>query len=246
MPAMRRCFSPNILAVLLTLPVFGCTAPPAATEPTVRYVRVASRERFVDDSMTLLRELDFPPRSADREAGLITTWPSTGGQWFEWWRSDIHGGYQLAESSLQTVRRAVTVALEPAGSTPDVQRLTVQVDKSRYSAPERQITTASGALMIFSERIPTTDGLRRSRARDEHWIPLGRDALLESALADKIIARATDGVASPPAAGASPRPAVVPGALRPAASPPTASPARSQPGVLVPIPSSAPAGARGG
>jgi hypothetical protein len=67
-------------------------------------------------------------------------------------------------------------------------RLSVQVEKERYSAPERQATTALGAMAIYNERIPTTEGLRMSRAAGEHWVPLGRDVLLEAYLLERIAA----------------------------------------------------------
>ncbi len=65
-------------------------------------------------------------------------------------------------------------------------RVGVNVEKSRYSAPDRQVTTASGALAIYSERLPTTEGLRRSASRTAHWVPLGRDGLMESYLLNKL------------------------------------------------------------
>jgi hypothetical protein len=51
------------------------------------------------------------------------------------------------------------------------------------------VTTASGALAIYNERLPTTEGLRGAASRGEHWVPLGRDVLLEGYLLDRIAAR---------------------------------------------------------
>jgi hypothetical protein len=90
--------------------------------------------------------------------------------------------------------RVVSVTIEPvnrvstgqADPPADQYRLVVQVDKLRYSAPERQITTASGALAIYSEHIPTTEGLHKAKSGNAHWVPLGRDILLESYLLAKI------------------------------------------------------------
>jgi hypothetical protein len=139
----------------------------------------------------------------DRARGLIVSDPTTSAQWFEWWRADAPGGYQLLESSLHTIRRVVTVHVEPvdaAGTAaaasgeplpPEERgagryRLAVQVEKSRYSAPERQITTASGALQIYSESTPTVEGERGPRSRRVQWVPLGRDPLLEAFLLAKL------------------------------------------------------------
>lgn len=165
--------------------LLGCAAPPAATGPTRIALHVEDTEALINTAITVLREEDYPPREVDRQLGVVITHPSTGGQWFEPWRHDARGGYQLLESSLHTVRRVVTVQLAPTGG--DRYLLDVQVDKSRYSAPERQVTTASSALAIYSEGLPTEQGLRAARSEGEHWVPLGRDALFEAYLLDRIV-----------------------------------------------------------
>lgn len=174
----------------------GCQAPPKPNGPTERIVRVSDRDGFIDSMLTVLREHDFQPREVERDAGLALAGPSTSGQWFEFWRNDVRDGYQLFEASIHTIRRSVTVNLVPVSdddtgamadqtSQADRYRLTVRVDKERYSAPERQVTTASGALGIYSERLPTKEGLRGARSRGEHWVPLGRDVLLERYLLER-------------------------------------------------------------
>lgn len=175
---------------MLTASLFvaGCQAPPAPDGPTQMALRIPDRDAFLETAMTLLRERDFPPQRVDRDQGVVVTRPATGQQWFEFWRQDSRGAHQLFESSLHTIRRIVTVRLHPvdAESPPDTYRVSVRVDKERYSAPERQVTTASGALAIYSERLPTTEGLIAAKTEGEHWVPLGRDLPLEQYLVDKI------------------------------------------------------------
>lgn len=77
----------------------------------------------------------------------------------------------------------------PSPASDRLYTLGVRVEKYRYSAPERQITTASGALAIYDERIPTTEGLRRAESRGAHWVELGRDPLLESFLMTELLDR---------------------------------------------------------
>lgn len=74
----------------------------------------------------------------------------------------------------------------PAGETLFVS---VEVEKSRYSTPERQVTTASGAIGLYSERIPTAEGLRKSAVALSHWVPLGRDGDYERHLLAAIVHR---------------------------------------------------------
>lgn len=181
----------------------GCQAPPRPNGPTTAVWRISDFDAFLDDTLSVLRECDLQPARVERAGGLVVTQPTTSAQWFEWWRRDTRGGYQLLESSLHTIRRTVTLRTEPAGSpatdsapqseTPPgadhglrdstaVYRITIQVEKERLSAPLRQITTASGALSIYNERVPTETGERGPRTIDQQWVPLGRDVLLEEYL----------------------------------------------------------------
>lgn len=203
--------SANAIRIFLPLPLIfaaACEAPPRPDTPTELFVRIPDREAFFDDALTRLRESDFQPRLADRRDGLIIAGPTTSAQWFEWWRGDSPGMYQTFESSIHTVRRTVTVKLDPLNPAPTVTtpaitpaelasppepppargefRLAVRVDKERYSAPERQATTALGAMAIYNERLPTVEGLRNARSVGEHWVSLGRDVELEAFWLDRL------------------------------------------------------------
>lgn len=206
---------PWLLLAAVALPV-GCQAPAQPTGPTEMVLQLPDYDAFVDASLSLLRRYEFPPDRVDRTRGLIISRPATSAQWFEFWRVDAPGGYHLLESSLRTVRRTVTVNVEPvdAASPPEAEtepvqtrasfaedvtstggeaavpisgrfRVRVQVDKARFSAPERQITTASGAMALYSEQVPTVEGQRGPGSRGVQWIPHGRDPLLEAFFLDQ-------------------------------------------------------------
>jgi len=216
----------------------GCqtAAPPSNSVP--RLVRVADRDAFFNETLTLLREKDFPPRRVDREGGVAVAGPTTSGQWFEFWRSDSRGPRQSLESSLHTIRRTVTVKLaaDSAASSSDrggTYQLSVEVEKERYSAPERQLTTPIGALAIYSDKLPTEEGLRAARTYGEHWVPIGRDPLLEEYLLEQITERA--GVVD---AGNAPMvsPAAPASRSAPPAVPPTTSANTAQPTTPAPAP----------
>ncbi|MBL8880663.1 MAG: hypothetical protein JNG88_16240 [Phycisphaerales bacterium] len=190
----------------------GCQRPAIPIEPTSASTRVADYEAFVDRTLTLLRERDFTPQTVDRQRGLIVTRPTVCRQWYEIWRDDPQDAYHVIESSLHTVRSIVTIriergsavesfetALSPAkgGSAPSGEAssqpsgeeiaVSVEVEKSRFSTPERQVTTASGAIAIYSERIPTAEGLRKSNVALSHWVSLGRDGDYERHLLAAIL-----------------------------------------------------------
>ena len=193
--------------------VFGCQAPPQPGGPTSIVLRIPDRERFIEAALTVLRENDFAPRRVDWQRGRVVAGPTTSAQWFEPWRIDPPDAYQRLESNLHTVQREVTLNVAPAADPPqdDEYEIAVQVDKFRYSAPDRQVTTAAGALAIYSERLPTTEGLRAARSAGEHWISLGRDGPLEALLLDRIAAAlpavrpVTRGAVAEPPEAAEPR-----------------------------------------
>lgn len=206
----RRTRAVRLVAMLApaALAAAGCAAPGEPTGDTFAMLRIPDVDAYLDHAITFLRQSDFPPERVDRVGATIVTAPVTSGQWFEFWRIDSQGPYQVLESSLHTMRRRVTVELVRQEAAPDQRsesesepesgdvmsseppgdryRLAVRVDKERYNAPQRQITTASGALGIYNERVPTNEGLRGARSRGDHWTPLGRDGLLEAYLLEKL------------------------------------------------------------
>jgi hypothetical protein len=103
----------------------------------------------------------------------------------------LDGGAQAAANESAAGQPAASLSPSASSAPADVAsaparyRVAVRVDKSRYSAPERQVTTASGALGIYSERLPTTEGLK-TKGHSVQWVPLGRDPLLEAFLLQKL------------------------------------------------------------
>jgi hypothetical protein len=102
------------------------------------------------------------------------------------WRPEVIGTYQEAEANLHTVRRQGTVQITQDPQQPGCH-VSVQVDVYRYSAPERQVTTASGALQMFGEKLPTAQGQVGPQEAMAHWVPLGRDGRLEAELLQRIL-----------------------------------------------------------
>jgi hypothetical protein len=81
-----------------------------------------------------------------------------------------------------------TLTAAPISAQPERYRVTVAVNKRRLSVPQRQITTASGALAIYSPRTPTRAGLSGLASWGDTWVPLGRDPLLEEYLITRLAA----------------------------------------------------------
>ena len=75
---------------------------------------------------------------------MIKSWPITSQSWFEWWRRDVVDGYSFLEANLHTVRRTASVKMDRSAE-PDMYIVSVRVDKSRLTTPERQVTSPAGA-----------------------------------------------------------------------------------------------------
>ena len=182
------------------LALTGCHAPGKPGGPTMAGVRAENFEALWGRCVRTLRKHHFAPDRQDRRLGILTSHPSVSMQFFEPWRDDAPGAYQFFEANLSTIRRIVEIRVEVADRPSDEYQVSVQVDKYRYSAPERQVTTASGALQIFGEKLPTTTGERLSREEGVHWAKLGRDGRLELDLLGEIIEHFPPGY-SPPSGG---------------------------------------------
>jgi hypothetical protein len=173
---------------LVALASAGCQSPQAATDPTIAQVRApdaAEFDRLWTAVTDVLRDHHLQLDFQDRRGGTVTTHPATAQQFFELWRSDTYGAAEHGEANLQTLRKSAVVQLRKTGE-PGEFDLDVQVNVQRISQPERRITSAGGALRLFSEKSPTNEG---TAPEPEYWIDLGRDGKLESKLVSEILSR---------------------------------------------------------
>lgn len=173
------------ITLLAVLPG-GCAAPRADAPTTRTTVRIADRRAAIERTLTLLRQLGLPPGRVDWATGEIESRPTTSAQWFELWRIDPPDAWQRLESSLHTIRRIVKIRMigPPTATQPDhgPATLAIEVRKQRLSMPARQVTTASGALNIYSARTPAEQPGAKAT-----WVDLGRDPRLERLLLERIV-----------------------------------------------------------
>lgn len=170
----------------LSLAGAGCLAPkpaPLAQPLVIEAGNEAEFEALWEAAIDVLRRHRFRIDREDLRARVITTYPETSQQWFEFWRHDVDTGRDLAEAQLHTVRRSVTVRLVEDRTPPQEYRLEVAVLKERQHAPERQVTNAAAALRAFSPEVPTTQGRRVDPEQDIYWTEEGRDPAMEARLA---------------------------------------------------------------
>ncbi len=167
----------------------GCVDPPSNYGPVQADVVVQDENEFDDLWETILRVLrrvSLQPDRQDRREGVITTLPITTQQWFEFWRHDAMGPYQFLESSMHTIQRQATIRIHRGEA--NRYRVSVRIDVFRFSTPERQVTTPSGAYGMYSEKRPTEAGeMAKQAGSAAHWVLLGRDPRMEGVLLRRIL-----------------------------------------------------------
>lgn len=168
----------------------GCQRPIRPDEPTSEPVAAADIGILWDAALAVLRKHDLRPDRRDRANGVITTHPTTSQHFAEFWRQDVAGAYDFAHATLHTTRRQATVRFIHQGD--EDWAISVQVDVSRLSAPETQITTASSVLQGFGAALPTVEGRVGDPAARRHWVPLGRDGAMEDWILDRILRSAAN------------------------------------------------------
>ena len=178
----------GILIGVLLAGTVGCAN---YSRPVVSPQGMTAAERNRDDlwqaSLTVLRKYYFTIDRQDRRAGVITTLPMTGKQWFEFWRRDAVTPADAAESSLHTIYRSVTVTIRPSAPGAGTFEPTVHSKILRSDRSQLQMTSTSEAYGLFS--LPTGEDSKHRALylldygygpKREGVVDLGRDEGLEA------------------------------------------------------------------
>ena len=169
----------------------GCHQPVPPVELTVQDITLADedeRDALFEACLDTLRDHRFKLDRVDRRAGIITTFPVTSQQAFEFWRNDVDTAYDVMEATLSTIRRRADIRLLGDADQRHT-RLVVAVYRERFSTPDRQYNTSAAALRVFSRSLPSTAGREIIPARDDVWFQAGRDGALERRLLREIAGR---------------------------------------------------------
>ncbi len=124
-----------------TSPLVVQAAPQTAAERNFQALWLAAQE--------VLGEYRFAINRLDRRAGLITTEPLTGQQFFEPWRKDAANRAALADSSLKTLHRTVVVRIQPTGPGADQYELFVEVSVAKPGTAPMEIHSTGAAYGMF-------------------------------------------------------------------------------------------------
>ena len=137
----------------------------------------------------VLRRNRFRLDRVDRRAGVISTYPVTSQQFFEFWRQDVATFHDLMAASVNAIRRRVTVQVDREESGAGAYRVSVVVAKEQLSARERQFNNSAAALRVFDNELPGEAGERVLTRSSDCWVALGRDGAMERRLLRQIAQR---------------------------------------------------------
>jgi len=170
----------GILAAVLA----GCGKPQMMQAQPV-CIEAISRDKLMQVVEKTLFSMRFEIEKYDAENGVIRTRPLRGGQFFELWRSDNAGGFNAAESNLQSVQRTAELTFQPQQTGVCMQ---CQVTAQRLSLPEEPIRGyySSSALYTASSQSKQQLDVDEDRLEKMRWVDLGRDAALEQEMLKRI------------------------------------------------------------
>ncbi|NLZ06045.1 MAG: hypothetical protein GXY19_12810 [Phycisphaerae bacterium] len=177
----------NVVLLLLGATLLsGCAMqqPRGEVAETVEISGVRTAEA-VDAATKVLRQMRFAVEKADAQAGVVRTLPLTGGQFFEFWRSDNADLSSSLEANLQTLRRSVLVEVAQVNGMLQM-RCTIRVQ--RLSLPGNEVASVSQAYRIHSHSTRTTQRIDPDPTQkgDMSWIDLGDDPKLAAEILRKI------------------------------------------------------------
>jgi len=141
--------------------------------------------KTMDAAEKILGRMHFTIRHMDPSTGTVATNPLSGAQFFEFWRKDAVNSSSLAESSLHTMRRSVTLEFSEEGAGVLAQCLVLT---ERLSVPSRHVAGHSRAYGLLTESSPTVPTMELSQSQKDQmaWISLGYDPDLGQSILSQI------------------------------------------------------------
>ncbi len=167
--------------------VCGClSSPPKAASGGSSTIQVAASQRdsLWETAVVVLNRNHFQVARESKLEGIIETDYRGGSSILEPWHPDSVGFQNRIESTLQSIRRRVTINMQASGG--GVMTVHVRVDKEIEDLPGLAANYEGGA--TFSESQPLNRDLNQvvGQSGPSRWLPVGRDPLLERKLISEI------------------------------------------------------------
>lgn len=194
-PAAQPIVGPNGQPALVQ-PHGGVVGGPMAGQGVTNplFVPVANQELaweqivdVVDDYFRVERESRVQTVGNIVTEGRIDTFPQVGATWLEPHRPDSAGWDNRWESTFQTIRRRAVLRVIPQQGG---YLIGAVVNKELEDLPRPENSTAGAASFRNDNSLPSrlNEDVNRTRLSD-HWIPQGRDVMVEQQLLADIRAR---------------------------------------------------------
>ena len=186
-PNLDSAALPVIAALGLIVACAGClSSPPKAGMVGGSTLQVADgqRDALWERAVVVLNRNHFQVARESKLEGIIETEYRGGANILEPWHPDSVGFLNRMESTLQSIRRRVTINMQSSGG--GTMLVNVRVDKEIEDLPGLAANYEGGA--TFPEYQPLNRDLNQvvGQSGPSRWLPVGRDPLLERKLANEI------------------------------------------------------------
>ncbi len=174
-----------VLGLIAACP--GClSSPPKAGMAGGSTLQVADgqRDALWERAVVVLNRNHFQVARESKLEGIIETEYRGGANILEPWHPDSVGFLNRMESTLQSIRRRVTINMQSSGA--GTMLVNVRVDKEIEDLPGLAANYEGGA--TFPEYQPLNRDLDQvvGQSGPSRWLPVGRDPLLERKLTNEI------------------------------------------------------------
>jgi hypothetical protein len=132
----------------------------------------------VDDYFQIEREEPLRRYGDTITEGQLDTYPQVSRTLLEPWRRDVTGGYELTESTLQSMRRRAVVRVFPAPNQPGYL-VDVAVYKELEDVARPEHATAGASTFRYDGSLTRVVNPVTEQETAQGWIPRGRDHELE-------------------------------------------------------------------
>ncbi len=160
-------------------------SPPVSLNgPNAVQISADHRDIIWERAVRVLNKNHFQVVRESKLEGVIETEYRAGANVLEPWHPDSIGLANRLESTLQSIRRKVTVSVQSTG--PGLMTVSVRVIKEIEDLPGLAANYEGGA--TFSESQPFRRDLSQvvGQSGPSRWLPLGRDVWLERQLITEI------------------------------------------------------------
>lgn len=173
-----------VLSGMFLLLNFGCVVSRGVAVSNPQAFQLAERDRIWERTVAVLNHNHFSVGRESKLEGVIESDPRGGSSLFEPWHPDSVGFQNRLESTLQSVRRRVTVTFQSGSS--DLVLVSVKVDKEIEDLPGLAATHEGGATLSESRILDRDLSQLIGQTSPSRWISVGRDHLLENKLLGEI------------------------------------------------------------